>query len=52
MNGATICHKKRVKERWMEHFENVLNQDSVAGKDIDENKKFVIHLGCEGRFVL
>ena len=23
----------------MEHFENVLNQDTVTGKDIDENKK-------------
>ena len=23
----------------MEHFENVLNRDAVAGKDIDENEK-------------
>ena len=23
----------------MEHFENVLNRDTVAGKDIDENEK-------------
>ena len=23
----------------MDHFENVLNRDTVAGKDIDENEK-------------
>ena len=23
----------------MEHFENVLNRDTVAGKDIEENEK-------------
>ena len=23
----------------MEHFENVLNRDTLAGKDIDENEK-------------
>ena len=38
-NGATIIDKERVKERWAEHSENVLNRDTVAGKDIDENKK-------------
>ena len=38
-NGATISDKERVKERWVEHFENVLNRDTVAGKDIVENKK-------------
>jgi len=24
-NGATISNKERVKERWAEHFENLLN---------------------------
>ena len=38
-NGATISDKEKVKERWVEHFENVLNPDTVAGKDIDENEK-------------
>ena len=38
-NGATISDKEKVKERWVEHFENVLNRDTVAGKDIDENEK-------------
>ena len=38
-NGVTISDKEKVKERWVEHFENVLNQDTVAGKDIDENEK-------------
>ena len=38
-NGATISDKEKVKERWVEHFENVLNRDRVAGKDIDENEK-------------
>ena len=38
--GATISDKERVKgEIWVEHFENVLNQDRVAGKDIEENDK-------------
>ena len=41
-NGSTISDKEKVKERWVEHFENVLNWDTVAGKDIDENEKFVI----------
>ena len=34
-----ISNKERVKERWVEHFENVLNQDTFAGKDIEENEK-------------
>ena len=38
-NGVTISDKEKVKERWVEHFENVLNRDTVAGKDIDENEK-------------
>ena len=38
-NGATISDKDRVKETWVEHFEDVLNRDTVAGKDIDENEK-------------
>jgi len=38
-NGATISDKEKVKERWVEHFENVLNRDTVVGKDIDENEK-------------
>ena len=38
-NGATISDKERVKERGAEHFENVLNRDRVAGKDIGENEK-------------
>ena len=35
-NGATISNKERVKERSAEHFENMLNRDTVAGKDIKE----------------
>ena len=38
-NWVTISNKEKVKERWVEHFENVLNRDTVAGKDIDENEK-------------
>ena len=38
-NGVTISDKEKVKERWAEHFENVLNRDTVAGKDIAENEK-------------
>ena len=38
-NGATISDKEKVKERWVEHFENMRNQDTVAGKDIDRNEK-------------
>ena len=39
---ATISDKERVKKRWVEHFENVLNRERIAGKDIDfvgEKKK-------------
>ena len=32
-SGATIRDDGRVKDRWAEHFENVLNRDTVAGKD-------------------
>ena len=39
-NGATISDKEKVKERWVEHFENVLNRDTIAGKDTDENENF------------
>ena len=38
-NGATISEKERVKEKWAEHLENVLNRDTVAGKDTEENEK-------------
>ena len=38
-NGDTISHKERVKERWAVNFENILNRDRVAGKDIEENEK-------------
>jgi hypothetical protein len=52
-NGATIRDKERTKERWAEHFENLLDRDRVAGKDIEENKKVCDgKIGCEGRFVL
>ena len=36
-NGATIIDKERVKERWTEHFEKMLNRDTVAGKDLEKN---------------
>ena len=38
-NGAAITDKERVKERWAEHFENVVNWDRVSGKDTEENEK-------------
>ena len=38
-NGARVCDKERVKERWVEHFENVQNPETVARKDIEENGK-------------
>ena len=38
-NGVTISDKEKVKVRWVEHFVNVLNRDTVAGEDIDENEK-------------
>ena len=31
-HGVAISDTGTVKERWAEHFENVLNQDTVAGK--------------------
>ena len=34
-NGATISDKERVQERWVGHFENLVNRDTVAGKDIE-----------------
>ena len=39
VNEAIISNKETVKERWVEHFLNVLNRDTVAGKDIEENEK-------------
>ena len=50
-NGATIIEKERVKERWPEHFDNVLNRDRVTGKDIEKNGK-VCDTGSEVRFSL
>ena len=50
-NGTKINAYERVKERWVEHFENVLSRDRVAGKDIEEIKK-LCYLRCEGRFAL
>ena len=41
-NRATISDKERIKERWKKQIESVLNRDRVAGKDIEENEKFVI----------
>ena len=41
-NEATISDKEKVKERWVEHFENVLNRNTVAGKDIDEELATVL----------
>jgi len=38
-NGATIRDKERFKKRWAEHYENVLNRDTVAGNNIAENEK-------------
>ena len=38
-NRATNGDEERVKERWAKHFENVLNRDRVAGKDIEENEE-------------
>ena len=50
-NGATISDKARVKERWEEHFENVLNQDTVAGKDSTDSvvNEFLKYGGSEVR---
>ena len=38
-NAAKSSDKERVKDRWVEFFENVLNQERVSGKDIEENEK-------------
>jgi hypothetical protein len=38
-NGATISDKERVKERWVEFFQNVLNRDRVTKKDTEVNEK-------------
>ena len=38
-NGDTISDKERVKGRWAEHFENVLNQNRANGKDVERNEK-------------
>ena len=38
-NGTTIRDKERVKERWKEHFEILLNRDTDEGKDKEENEK-------------
>ena len=43
-NGTKISDKERVKERWAEHFETVLNRDKVAVKDIVENEKLDVTL--------
>ena len=47
-NGATISDKDIVKERWAEHFENVLNRDTVAGKGIKENEEVSDTLDMKG----
>ena len=31
--------KDKVKEKWVEYFENVLNRDTVKGIDIEEHEK-------------
>ena len=38
-NRATNGDEERVKREWAKHFENVLNQDTVAGNDVKENEK-------------
>ena len=38
-SGTTIRDKEKGKKRWEEHLKNVLYQDRVAGKDIEENEK-------------
>ena len=32
-------YKEIVKERWAEHFENMLNRNTTAGKDIEKIEK-------------
>ena len=36
---ATISEKERVKKKWAEQFENVVNRDRGTGKNIEENEK-------------
>ena len=31
--------KEKAKERWVEHFENLLNRDKVTGNDIEKNER-------------
>ena len=38
-NGTTTSDKERVKKRWAEHFENVVNPDRVPGKEKEDNEK-------------
>ena len=38
-NEAKSSDKERFKDRWVEHFETLQNQDRVAGKDIEQNEK-------------
>ena len=37
--GPQLVIRKKLKKDGQEHFENVLNRDTVAGKDIEENEK-------------
>ena len=38
-NRDTIRDNKRVKEEWVEHFQNVLNHSRVTGEYIENNEK-------------
>jgi hypothetical protein len=38
-NRTAISDTERPKERWADHFENVLNQDRVTGKETEVNGK-------------
>ena len=38
-NRDTIRDNKRVKEEWVEHFQNVLNLNRVTGEYIENNEK-------------
>ena len=38
-NGAYNKRQGKDKEKWAEHFENLLKRGTVAGKDIEENEK-------------
>ena len=37
-NKAAAGGEERVKERWSERFKNLVNQDRIAGKDIEKIK--------------